>query len=81
MLQRAVLDILSVFVLQELYQAVPVALAPVLGNPILLAAFGVDRKAPLQDQVPGLFLFTDPEMIVILINIVGAMSSLIQCRL
>ncbi len=63
MLQRAVLDILSVFVLQELYQAVPVALAPVLGNPILLAAFGVDRKAPLQDQVPGLFLFTDPEVI------------------
>lgn len=36
---------------QELYSAVPVALAPVLGNPILLAAFGVDRKAPLQEQV------------------------------
>ena len=28
----------------------PIALAPVLGNPILLAAFGVDTKAPLPDQ-------------------------------
>lgn len=37
--------------MQELYSAVPVALAPVLGNPILLAAFGVDRTAPLQEQV------------------------------
>lgn len=37
--------------MQELYSAVPVALAPILGNPILLAAFGVDRSAPLQDQV------------------------------
>ena len=41
-----------VLAVQELYSAVPVALAPVLGNPILLAAFGVDRTAPLQDQVP-----------------------------
>lgn len=37
--------------MQELYSAVPVALAPVLGNPLLLAAFGVDRTAPLQEQV------------------------------
>ncbi len=40
---------------QELYGSVPVALAPILGNPILLAAFGVDTSAPLQDQArPGL---------------------------
>ena len=36
--------------LQELYQAVPVALAPVLGNPLALAAFGLDRSASLPDQ-------------------------------
>lgn len=35
---------------QELYASVPVALAPVLGNPIMLAAFGVDTSAPLPDQ-------------------------------
>ncbi|EIE25026.1 alpha/beta-hydrolase [Coccomyxa subellipsoidea C-169] len=35
---------------KELYGSVPVALAPILGNPILLAAFGVDTSAPLQDQ-------------------------------
>ncbi len=35
---------------QELYQAVPVALAPVLGNPLALAAFGLDRSASLPDQ-------------------------------
>ena len=40
--------------LQELYQAVPVALAPVLGNPIALAAFGVDRTASLPDQATAL---------------------------
>ena len=39
---------------QELYPAVPIALAPVLGNPILLAAFGVDTQAPLPDQVCSL---------------------------
>jgi hypothetical protein len=37
--------------LQELYEAVPIALAPVLGNPIALAAAGVDRSLSLQDQV------------------------------
>jgi len=37
-------------VLQELYEAVPVALAPVLGNPLSLAAAGIDRSAPLQTQ-------------------------------
>ena len=36
--------------MQELYSAVPIALAPVLGNPILLAAFGVDTSAPLPQQ-------------------------------
>lgn len=35
---------------QELYDAVPIALAPVLGNPISLAAAGVDRTLPLQEQ-------------------------------
>ncbi|CAL8462015.1 g1546 [Coccomyxa elongata] len=35
---------------KELYASVPVALAPVLGNPILLAAFGVDTSASLPDQ-------------------------------
>ena len=35
---------------QELYQSVPVALAPVLGNPIALAAFGVDSRASWADQ-------------------------------
>lgn len=29
---------------------VPIALAPVLGNPVLLAAFGVDTSAPLPQQ-------------------------------
>ena len=28
----------------------PVALAPVLGNPLALAAFGLDRSASLPDQ-------------------------------
>ena len=28
----------------------PIALAPVLGNPVLLAAFGVDTSAPLPQQ-------------------------------
>lgn len=36
---------------QELYEAVPIALAPVLGNPLSLAAAGVDRTLPLQEQV------------------------------
>ncbi len=35
---------------QALYPAVPLALAPALGNPILLAAFGVDASAPLAQQ-------------------------------
>ncbi|KAK9908919.1 hypothetical protein WJX75_004666 [Coccomyxa subellipsoidea] len=35
---------------KELYGSVPVALSPILGNPILLAAFGVDTSAPLPDQ-------------------------------
>ena len=37
--------------LQDLYSAAPVALAPFLGNPVLLATFGIDRSAPLLDQV------------------------------
>ena len=36
--------------MQELYATVPIALAPVLGNPVLLAAFGVDTSAPLPQQ-------------------------------
>ena len=41
---------------QELYEAVPLALAPVLGNPIALASVGIDRSLPLPQQVrlPGL---------------------------
>ncbi|KAK9838483.1 hypothetical protein WJX81_002279 [Elliptochloris bilobata] len=35
---------------KELYSTIPIALAPVLGNPILLAAFGVDMSAPLPQQ-------------------------------
>ena len=34
-----------------MYEAVPIALAPVLGNPVSLAAAGVDRSLPLQEQV------------------------------
>lgn len=37
--------------LQAMYEAVPIALAPVLGNPVSLAAAGVDRSLPLQEQV------------------------------
>lgn len=37
--------------MQELYDAVPIALAPVLGNPLSLAAAGVDRTLPLSEQV------------------------------
>lgn len=37
--------------LQEVYEGVPIALAPVLGNPLSLAAAGIDRSAPLQTQV------------------------------
>lgn len=36
---------------QELYEAVPLALAPVLGNPIALASVGIDRSLPLPQQV------------------------------
>ena len=36
---------------QDLYSAAPVALAPFLGNPVLLAAFGIDKSAPFLDQV------------------------------
>ena len=43
-------DAVAVWPEQELYQSVPIALAPVLGNPIALAAFGLDRDAPLPDQ-------------------------------
>lgn len=38
---------------KELYEAVPIALAPVLGNPLSLASAGVDRSLPLQDQAAG----------------------------
>lgn len=40
--------------LQELYSAVPVALAPILGNPLALAAFGIDRSAPIAEQTAAL---------------------------
>ena len=36
---------------QDVYGAVPIALAPVLGNPLALAAAGVDRSLPIQQQV------------------------------
>ena len=36
---------------QDLYSAAPVALAPFLGNPVLLATFGIDRSAPFLEQV------------------------------
>lgn len=35
---------------KEMYEAVPIALAPVLGNPLSLASAGVNRSAPLQEQ-------------------------------
>ena len=35
----------------DLYRAVPVLLAPVLGNPLALASFGIDPQASLPDQV------------------------------
>lgn len=37
--------------LQALYNAVPYALSPILGNPLALAAVNVDRKASLATQV------------------------------
>lgn len=36
---------------QELYGAAPIALAPFLGNPLLLASFGINRRAPIPVQV------------------------------
>lgn len=41
----------SCLMLQEMYEAVPIALAPVLGNPVSLASAGINRSAPLQEQV------------------------------
>jgi len=38
---------------QSVYDAVPIALAPVLGNPLSLAAAGIDRSLPLQEQAAG----------------------------
>ncbi|KAK9809406.1 hypothetical protein WJX73_003127 [Symbiochloris irregularis] len=38
---------------QELYKSVPVLLAPVLGNPLTLAAFGIDPKASTRDKIVG----------------------------
>ena len=63
---------------QELYSAVPVALAPVLGNPILLAAFGVDRNAPLQDQVPTPVLSMSIEVLSALMSAVPGRISILK---
>lgn len=41
----------GVRVLQELYRAVPVLLAPVLGNPLALASYGIDPTASIPDKV------------------------------
>ena len=38
--------------LQEFYSALPVALAPTLGNPLALAAYGIDPQASLPERVP-----------------------------
>ena len=37
--------------LQDLWQALPVVLAPVLGNPLLLAGFGINPRASIASQV------------------------------
>ena len=37
--------------LQDFYRAVPVLLAPVLGNPLALASYGIDPNASIPDKV------------------------------
>lgn len=47
--------------MQVVYNAVPYALSPILGNPLALAAVNVDRKASLATQVCVGALYTDRE--------------------